>query len=135
MSDDKQSLVPVKELRAMQQTSDWYEGSRLARAAVASIPWVGGAIDQVLAGGATARGRERIDAFVIDVDTQLRALKGQLAAVTDPDAMIDLARLVLTRVATARTAEKRARFVNILVHQALIDAHVDDAEAAVDLLD
>ncbi len=79
--------------------------------------------------------RARIDDFIIDVDAKLRALDGRLAPPPDEDAMVDLIRVALTRVGNTRSADKRARFRNIIVHQLLVAGSVDDAEAAVDLLD
>lgn len=92
----------------------------------------GGALDQLLSGGASARSRRRIDEFILALQEGLLGVEKRLY---DEDAMSDLLTLVLTRVASTRSADKRWRFLNIVVNQAVGGTTIDDAEAAVDLLE
>jgi hypothetical protein len=134
MADEGKALIRA-EVRHVAQATDWYEGSRLLRAAVAALPMFGGSLDLILSGGASARAKRRIDDFIAEVEQRLKQLGDRVATIPDQDGLVDVTRQVLNRVATTRTAEKRQRFANIVLHQAITGSALNDIEDAVELLE
>lgn len=115
--------------KAREKYSELY----LLRAAVQVVPYVGGPLDTLLAGGAARIQLQRVEGFLGELRERLEAVEC-VSANLEAEAFSDLMLMTLDKVARSRSADKRARFASIISRQVAEDLPWDDAENTVRLL-
>ncbi|MCE5190826.1 MAG: hypothetical protein LLG08_03575 [Actinomycetia bacterium] len=118
---------------AIATARDRYAELYALRAAVQVVPYVGGALDTLLAGGAAKIQMERVTDFLEQLADRLADVEGVAASLED-DAFADLVLATLDSVARSRSSNKRARFAAILSRQVVESHSWDEAERAARLL-
>jgi hypothetical protein len=103
------------------------------RAAVQLVPYIGGSLDTLLAGGAARLQIARVEGFLGELSARLKMVEGVSVSFND-EGFSDLMLTTLDNVARTRSAEKRARFAAIISHQVVEARPWEDAENAVRLL-
>lgn len=124
---DSNSATAISKLR--QQYADIV----FLRASVQAIPYVGGALDTLLAGRAGQIHLERVEKFTHDLADRLATVEGAAANLND-EAFADLMLRTFEAVARTRSDQKRSRFAEIIANQIAKSTPWEEPENAVRLL-
>lgn len=125
VSDELQAAL----LKAREKYSDLI----VLRAAVQAVPYIGGPIDTLLAGGIGRIQIRRVEDFVAALDKRMNRVEGVSANLED-EAFADLLASTLEKVTRARSRIKRARYAAIITNQMVRADPWEEPETAVRLL-
>lgn len=120
-------------VQRIQGARERYADLYVARAGVQAIPWVGGSLDTLIAGGVARIQLQRVEDFLCKLDDRMRQVESVSANLRD-EGLSDLMVETFTGVTRSRSDAKRARFARILAKQIENGREWDEAERAVRLL-
>lgn len=107
---------PKNTTRAVVKVQQKYSELVTLRAAVQSIPYVGGTLDTLFAGRAMQIQMARVEDFLAELHGRLERVEHAAANLED-EAFSDLVIATLEKVSHARSPKKRSRFAQILSRQ------------------
>lgn len=105
-------MLDDKKMPSLTGMSAWYNKAPGIRAAVAVVPYIGGALDLIFASKGSEYQMERISLFLEDLDSRLRIVEG--AVEVDEEVLYDSMVQIIDSVAKTRSSEKIVRFSRLL---------------------
>ena len=103
------------------------------RAAIQSIPGLGGTLDTMLAGLGAKYQYVRLEHFTGELDIRLKRIES-LPTIEPGEPLWDFMMQVFDKVIRSRSEEKRKRFANLVANQVTKQSHWEEAETATRLL-
>jgi len=118
---------------ALVRASERYSRRLDIRAGIQLIPWIGSALDTLLAGEGTRIGQKRVDDFLNGLQERLQQVEGA-QDIPPGEEFFDLMMQAFDAVLRTRSEAKRRRFATLVANQVQRQTPWEEAEAALQIV-